>query len=75
MLQLCKYIIIDYLDVSSFHTGRTGFDDTGALKLTERIYDHGPGNSHTVCNLAGYQDSPCSIQLIKNVDDRFQFGI
>ena len=71
--QFCKYIIVQYFDVSSFHTGRPGLDHTRTFKLTQCIHDHGTGNSYTVSHFACNQNPLCSVQLFKNMDDRFQF--
>lgn len=74
LLKLIEYDIIEHLDVGSLHTGRTGLDNTCTLEFAERIYDHGSGDSHTVCDLARNQDSLFAIQLVKDMDNRFQFG-
>lgn len=72
LIQFVKNNIIEHLDVCSAHTGRSGFNDPGTLKLAKRIYDHRPGNADTVCDLAGHKNSFLASELVKNMYDRFQ---
>ena len=74
VFQLIKYHIVDDLDIRSLHTGGTGFNDTGALELAQGIDDHGTGNAHPVCDLAGNEDAFLAVQLVKNMDDGLQLG-
>ena len=68
LFKLIKDHFIKNFNVSSLHTGWTGFDHTCTLEFTQCIYDHGSGDTYTVSDLAGNQDTLIPIQLIKNMD-------
>ena len=72
LIQFVKNNIIEHLDVCSTHTGGSGLNDPGTLKLAKRIYDHRTRNADTIRDLAGHENSFLSAELVKNMYDRFQ---
>ena len=63
------------LDISAFHAGGTGFDDSRALKFAQRIDDNGTGNARLIRDFTCDQNAFRPMQLLKDQADRFQFRI
>lgn len=53
------------LDISAFHAGGTGFDDSRALKFAQRVDDNGTGYTRLIRDFACDQNAFRPMQLLK----------
>ena len=76
--QLGQFLVelgIQDLNVGSLHSQRPGFDDTGALQLSQGVDDDGPGDAGPIGNFTGYQKTFVAIKFLKNLLYGFHFRI